>query len=106
MEHETIDWARVEELRADIGDDDFAEVAALFLEEVSDGLDSLRDRAGTELSEGLHAVRGAALNLGFARLAQLAARGEAAVETVDVGALRTCYSDSLAAMRERYPSMG
>ena len=36
-----IDWERVKELRGEIGDDDFAEVAAMFLEEADEAVGRL-----------------------------------------------------------------
>ena len=40
-----IDWQRVSDLRRDIGEDDFADVVDVFLEEVQEAMDRLRDPA-------------------------------------------------------------
>lgn len=61
-----IDWTRVQELRAEIGNDGFAEVVTMFLEE-SDSV--IAGASGRFTPEDLHFLRGAALNLGFAELA-------------------------------------
>ena len=44
-----IDWARVSELRHEVGAEDFDEVVELFLEEVDEAIAALRDL--TDLSE-------------------------------------------------------
>lgn len=62
-----INWTRVHELRAEIGDDGFSEVVAMFLDES----DTVIARADAGLSpDDLHFLKGAALNLGFADLAK------------------------------------
>lgn len=62
-----INWTRVHELRAEIGHDGFGEVVAMFLEE-SDSI--IAGASGALAPEELHFLRGAALNLGFAELAE------------------------------------
>lgn len=72
-----IDWARVTELRDEIGAEDFAEVVELFLDEVGDGV----SRLGPDLDAGaleaeLHFLKGSALNLGFSEFSALCEAGE------------------------------
>ncbi|WP_284164115.1 Hpt domain-containing protein [Frigidibacter sp. SD6-1] len=72
-----IDWARVGELRAEIGDEGFAEVVELFLDEVEDVVARLRavpDPASYE--EDLHFLKGSAWNLGFSAFGALCQDGE------------------------------
>ncbi|RWR04767.1 Hpt domain-containing protein [Paenirhodobacter populi] len=64
-----IDWKMVEDLHADIGTADFAEVVMLFLSEVEDVLNPITP--GPLSSEELHFLKGSALNLGFVGLAGL-----------------------------------
>jgi histidine phosphotransfer protein HptB len=73
-----IDWARVADLHGEIGDDAFAEVLELFVQEVDEGLDRLRS-AGTARARmaEFHFLKGAALNLGLTELAECCSRGEA-----------------------------
>ena len=95
-----IDWTRVEELRAEIGDAGFAEVVDLFLDEVEEvvaRLHAARDR--TRLEDDLHFLKGSAWNLGFAAFGVLcqsgerrAAQGQAA--TVDMAAVLASYAAS------------
>lgn len=60
-----INWTRVQELRDEIGHDSFSEVVTLFLDES----DTVIARPSLT-AEDLHFLRGAALNLGFAELAE------------------------------------
>ena len=73
-----IDWERVSTLRAEIGEDDFEEVVPLFIEEVTEIIDTLRDNPDlSRLEEDLHALKGSALNLGFTDFSTLCHKGEA-----------------------------
>lgn len=76
MDH--IDWTRVQELGDEIGHDDLAEVAAMFIAEVGETIDRL---LGTPhllpSAEDMHFLKGSAVNIGFARLGALCAQGEA-----------------------------
>ncbi|MGL6210638.1 MAG: Hpt domain-containing protein [Paracoccaceae bacterium] len=72
-----IDWDRVRDLKAEIGEDDFAEVVELFLEEADEVMARLcADHGPQILEKDLHFLKGAALNLGFAHLAMLCQQGE------------------------------
>lgn len=69
-----IDWHRADALRAEIGADDFDEVAALFLQECDETIAAMC-AAGLAGPDALHFLKGAALNLGFDALARLCAEG-------------------------------
>ena len=71
-----IDWKRVEELRGEIGSDDFAEVAGMFLEEADATVASLAGGACQDVEGQLHFLKGSALNLGLADLAAVCQDGE------------------------------
>jgi HPt (histidine-containing phosphotransfer) domain-containing protein len=73
-----IDWERVDSLRDEIGMDDFAEVAGMFLEEADEVVARMRTSAapGPKLAADLHFLKGSALNLGFSELAGLCSAGE------------------------------
>lgn len=98
-----IDWPRVRELHHEIGAEDFDLVADLFLEEVSANIDALAALTGQPgaLADAMHTVKGSALNLGFAALADLAYAGERAAKAGDTQAvtpreLRTVFDASVA----------
>lgn len=95
-----IDWTRVEELRSEIGDEDFAEVVDMFLEEVEGVIDKLRTApVESELENDLHFLKSSALNLGFAEFARLCSESErsaAASEDVTLAPIIACYLASRA----------
>ncbi|WP_380055980.1 Hpt domain-containing protein [Falsihalocynthiibacter sp. SS001] len=85
-----IDWDRVNELREEVGAEDFLEVAELFLEEVDELIRRLAANPDpAELEENMHFLKGSALNLGFAQMAQACQQGEraAAVGQLDARGL-------------------
>ena len=72
-----IDWTRIADLRLEIGNDSFAEVVDLFLEETDEVvLRLVPGKAMHLLADDLHFLKGSALNLGFSDLALLCADGE------------------------------
>lgn len=95
-----IDWARMAELRDEVGADAIDEVIAVFLEEVGELADRLAARPDpARLRDDMHFLKGSALNLGFTRLAQMCAAAEdlAAAgrpEAVDVAAVLACLAQS------------
>ncbi|GAB4381870.1 Hpt domain-containing protein [Albidovulum sp.] len=92
-----IDWSRIRELRAEIGEDGLAEVVEMFLDEVEQVVMRLREKPEPErLEEDLHFLKGGAWNLGFAEFGaqcqhgeRLAAAGRAG--EVDVAAVTEAY---------------
>jgi histidine phosphotransfer protein HptB len=77
MEVVMIDWDRVQELKDEIGEEDFAEVAEMFMAEVEEVIERLKvapDPAKYE--DDLHFLKSSSLNLGFSRLATLCQAGE------------------------------
>ena len=101
-----IDWSRIAELESEVGEEDFAEIAPLFLEELIDTVTGLPDRPGAaQREEDFHSLKGSALNLGFSELAALCAAAEAAPTGADPARIRTVAEDSVAALCERYPGL-
>lgn len=94
-----IDWTRVAELRSEIGEDDFAEVIVLFLEEADEVIARLRLGDRTRLAHDLHFLKGSALNIGLSGLAQLCHEGERVCASgqaplVDLDKLLACHDQS------------
>ncbi|MGH1330109.1 MAG: Hpt domain-containing protein [Paracoccaceae bacterium] len=72
-----IDWIRVNELRSEVGVEDFNEVVLLFLEEVDEVIEELKAAPDpAQYEEQLHFLKGSALNLGFAHFSALCQIGE------------------------------
>ena len=72
-----IDWARVKDLRSEIGEEDFFEVVKMFFDETDEVVANLErtvDLATVECR--LHFLKGSALNLGLSDLATLCQNGE------------------------------
>lgn len=96
-----IDWDRVYELRADIGEPDFDEVISLFLTEVEEALSQLDATAPNTATreDAFHFLKGAAINLGFNRFANACHAAETICRrdpsaTIDTKSLRHCYEMS------------
>ncbi len=79
-----IDWKRIEELRAEVGEEDFTEVASIFLEEVDETVARIRnDQNPNSLEQDLHFLKGSSLNLGFTAFSSLCYEGEIAARRGD-----------------------
>ena len=97
-----INWDRVNELREEIGPEDFAEIVELFLEEVEQVVGKLRERPDlATLGEDLHFLKGSALSLGFDSFSKLCQDGERRAAAgdgaaVDLGEICTAYDASKA----------
>lgn len=72
-----IDWSRVNELKSEVGEEDFGEVVDMFLGEVEEIIERLRsDAAHENLEADLHFLKSSALNLGFSDFANICSAGE------------------------------
>lgn len=102
-----IDRDRVQELRQEIGEDDFAEVAEMFLDEMAEALTALSDAPDNAGADAFHGLRGSALNLGFADFASACADAEkraAQGKAVDTAHLNWLYGESVKAFRVSQPA--
>jgi HPt (histidine-containing phosphotransfer) domain-containing protein len=73
-----ISTERLEELKSEVGEDDFDEIVALFIAESDTIVDRLKHASDNgEAGDLLHALKGSALNLGFDALARLCREAEA-----------------------------
>ena len=99
-----IDWKRIEELRAEIGGDGFAEVADMFLDEADGAVQALlRGLPVEEVAGQLHFLKGSALNLGLSDLAAICQEGERRAAArdgapVDVAQVAAVYHASRAGL--------
>lgn len=107
-----IDWAKVSELRDEIGTDDFGEVVDLFLAEVEEEIAKLRPESSADiLGAQLHFLKGSALNLGFRDFAQRCQAGESAANAgrpaaVDVAAIIASFQASKTEFLTGLPRLG
>jgi len=103
-----IDWDRLTELRTDIGEEDFADVAFLFVSEISEHLNGLVADPSAARAADFHCLRGSAANLGFVALAAMCDTAEKAAKSghiPDVSAISSCFSQSLASAAEKVPEL-
>lgn len=97
-----IDWNRVDELRTEVGPEDFIEVVDLFLEEVDEIIDRFRNGAQEEnLEETLHFLKGSALNIGFSHLATLCSHAGTAPSAI-VAAYDAACQEFLETIQVKY----
>lgn len=95
-----MNWARLQELRDEVGEDALAEVLEMFLEETDEVANRLAVGIPPEgICEAMHFMKGAALNIGFSSLASLCQTAETAAASdpnalIDVDAILTCYCES------------
>lgn len=95
-----ISWARVEQLREEMGGDGFDELVTLFLEEADKVTDSLKeDSESMALMDDLHFLKGCAANIGFEHVQELCTRAELAAKegnfaAIDLPEILECYSAS------------
>ena len=102
-----INWAKVLELRDEVGVEDFDEVVDLFLDEVEDTIMHLGTPCRS-LEHDLHFLKGSALNLGFTEFSELCRSGESDAarglgEDVDTGRIIACYHTSKTAFLSAAP---
>ncbi|RKS52684.1 Hpt domain-containing protein [Paracoccus pantotrophus] len=71
-----LDWNRINELRGEVGDDEFQLILELFLDEVEGVIMRLSRRDVLQLETDLHFLKGCAWNLGFVDFGNLCDAGE------------------------------
>ena len=94
-----IDWARISELQDDLGEEGFAEMAALFLQEIDTALSVDPPGQPPEAEALMHMIKGCALNIGLAALGDLCAGYEARAragecQMIDMALLRQVFTTS------------
>lgn len=98
-----VNWDRLSELREEVGEDDLAEVIALFCEEVEEVLAKLENAPAADIPNHLHFLKGSAMNIGFDavrdRCESEEVRAKKAPDSVpDVEGIRADYTASKAAL--------
>ena len=95
-----ISWERVNELRNDVGDEDFDDVVEIFLEEVDEVIERLRQSPdSSKLEDEIHFLKGSALNLGFESFSKICQTGERNAanqntSAIDMSAVISVYEQS------------
>lgn len=94
-----IDWTRIEELKRDFGEDEFLEIADMFLMEVDEKLDEINAGSPDTLVEDFHFLKGSAANLGFVDFQSFCADVERNPDRDKIGEARKLYEASKAEFR-------
>lgn len=99
-----LDWDRINELRHEVGEDEFQLILELSLDEVEGVLMQLSRQDALRLETNLHFLKGCAWNLGLSRFGNLCDEGErraaeGLAPEVCFEALMQSYSDSKQALR-------
>lgn len=97
-----IDWARVCQLREDVGAEDLDDIVQIFIDEMEEAMAGLAATPPGDAGawvERMHFLKGSAYNLGFDAFGTLCATAENAaqggqVDAVSVDVLRQSYEDS------------
>ena len=94
-----LDTIRIAELKAEVGEDDFAEVVALFCEEVEEVLAELHLVAPDKILGSIHFLKGSAQNIGLARVGEICLEEERRLRAdpdlrPDVARIREAYAAS------------
>lgn len=89
-----INWNRVNELKEDLGEEDFDEIVGFFLEEVEEKLTSMANGESTDLSEDAHFLKGSSANLGFTDMQSLCETAEKNPDPALVGQIKSCFEAS------------
>lgn len=93
-----IDWDRINELKDEIGEEDFIEVGQLFLAEIEEKLADMAT-TGSQDAADFHYLRGSAANLGLTAFADLCSTAEATAKgggAGDLAPIRACFDSSAA----------
>jgi HPt (histidine-containing phosphotransfer) domain-containing protein len=97
-----INWSKVNELRDDIGADDFEDIIEVFLQEVEEELAALQTKSEDDLAASMHFLKGSALNLGFEDFADQCRQGERDATQIEIPALLSCYEASKKQFLDKY----
>jgi len=100
-----IDWDLLLALKADIGDEDFADVITLFVAEMEEKLTELRDAPDRIDADDFHFLRGSASNLGFVAMERACDMAEGACRSGDVPDLAAVVAAFEAALQEARPRL-
>lgn len=95
-----IHWPRVQQLRDEVGTDEFDDVVRIFFEEVEEMIERIKsDPDRTRLEQNLHFLNGGAASLGFQSFADLCQKGElsaaaGSAQAVDLDAIFEAFRQS------------
>lgn len=100
-----VNWDRITELKEEVGEEDLAEVLALFCEEVEEALGALSTTDANSLKGHLHFLKGSALNIGLDQVSALCREAEQSLandpkSVIATDAIRTAYQSAHAELQD------
>jgi len=96
-----LDRTRIATLKEEIGEDDFAEVLEMFIDEMTMQIEAINTSDPAQLTADLHALKGSASNVGFSQFAALCAEAENGVRNGSMPhSLSSKLGDCFAASRQ------
>jgi HPt (histidine-containing phosphotransfer) domain-containing protein len=105
-----IDWTYIKQLETDVGEAEFKNVVALFLDEVDSEIELLRTPGKTPeiLKSKMHFLKGSAYYLGFKDFGDLCAQNELLADTgraedIDLSLLISVYDRSRSRFLDEAP---
>lgn len=103
-----IDRDRLNALREDIGEEDFADVASLFVHEIGEKLISLKAAPNAASADDFHFLRGSAVNLGLTAFAEACTMAEGACragQPADIAGVAAAFAAAMAALAPELPEL-
>ncbi|MDD9923366.1 MAG: Hpt domain-containing protein [Boseongicola sp.] len=99
-----LDFDRLDELKKEVGEEDFHDILSLFFEEFEESLAQLITASPSQQSETLHFLKGSAMNIGLSKVSELCRTGEEALKagatSVDPVKIQDAYDASRSALLE------
>lgn len=100
-----IDWDLLDSLKADIGEEDFADVITLFVAEIGEKIEDMRASPEAASADDFHFLKGSAANLGFTAMSAACDTAEAACRAGRSGDLDAVHAAFHAALDEARPHL-
>jgi histidine phosphotransfer protein HptB len=103
-----IDWTKLHDLRADIGEKDFSDLAHLFVTEMGERLALLATMPHKATVEDFHFLRGGAANLGLSAMVAACHAAETACRagaTPDISAVVDAFGVAVSAIQTELPDI-
>lgn len=103
-----IDWTKLNDLRSNIGDKDFSDLAHLFVTEMGERLAQIAAAPSKATVEDFHFLRGGAANLGLLTMVAACHAAETACRaggTPDIAAVSHAFGAAVSAIQTELPDI-
>ena len=103
-----VDWDRINELRGDIGEEDFADLAILFVSELHETITRLVTQPDSVTEADFHFLRGGASNLGFQSVVDACTSAEEAClngQSPNIEAVHAAFEAAMVEITVQFPQL-